>query len=184
METKKNNIAVIVIGLLIIATITIGGFYYYQTQNGTKTSQYQNGDISFSYPADWLIDENSSNDFTDVHLSNKEPSASSQCDETFVGMEIQIGYANDSGKSFEDFVMSDLYMDSEKSLGSLAGEITPITINGNAAFKAQYSGFESACGGEGYVIQQGDTNNYIWVGLYTSKDNSVLDGIVNSIKAS
>ena len=182
----RTNARVMVI-VMLFGTFIIGGGCNQdeQLQAIVETVQYENENISFAYPKEWLIDETSSNGFTDIHLSNKEPSDSFQCNETFVGMEIQIGHINDSGLNFEDFVNENLYAGDQSSMGLLSGVIVHTTIDGNSAFKAQHSGFESACGGAGYIIQQDDTERYIWIGLYTAdEENTFLNDIINSLKIS
>lgn len=162
-----------------------------ETENSADNSEmkeYSNEEfgIKFEYPQNWIFDESSDEKFLDIHINNIEPADGPQTKPGYVGMEIQSDSVNTTGKSFDEFVMTELYEASEIIvMAKLSGEIEKIEINGQKAYNAQYSGWDGPQG-EGYVIDKGDNKYiYIFTGYHPeakSEDIEMLEQIVESIQ--
>jgi hypothetical protein len=137
--------------------------------NGWKTYTNKENGIEFDYPKEWIFEANQTGggkDFLDIHLSlsSQHNNDYPLCD-NFVGLEIQSNIAKDQNMDFFSFVKSQV-VDGE--MGP-SGSLEEIKIDDHLGFKIDSSGWDSACTGPGYFIEQ-DKGHYIYI--FTGSDNN------------
>lgn len=134
--------------------------------------------IEFKYPNNWetdAYDTNANNSFS-IHFTNYKVKDRVDCSK-FIGMEIQAGHTIEG--SFDAFVKSEV---NNIGMGP-SGNLTPIIIGGHAAYKVENSGWDSACGGPGYFIQESSTKYvYIFSGRGKETDQKIIDQIISTFK--
>ena len=104
-----------------------------------------------------------------------------KCDPGIAALEIQVGHKKSSDQSFESFVNSQV---STQGRGlNPGGKLEKLSINGKVAYKVERSGWDTACVGPGYFIEQQDDDSYtyIFTGSGNSTGTDTTEQIVNSL---
>ena len=186
MFTKqiKTNIKYLFVAVVVIFLVMVGFFAWQRDWiiipksfpklflDGTANWKiYTNSKygFEFKYPGEWIFDEEQTggtSDFLDIHLSNFKPSGNFACDSNYIGLEIQVGLNKNQEQDFAEFVKSQL----NKGLGSPNGSTEEMLVDKHRAFKAEFSGWGSACAGPGYLIEQ-DKSHYIYIFTGSNSDN-------------